>query len=65
MIVYIMLVLLLVFVVVAVYIYKEYNRTHEDTAAIKPDYAITAGNLINEFVADEPASNKKYWDKKH
>jgi uncharacterized protein YpmB len=63
MIVYIMLALLLVFVVVAVYIYKEYNRTHEDTASIKPDYSITASNLITEFETDEPASNKKYWDK--
>jgi hypothetical protein len=63
MIVYIMLVLLLVFAVVAVYIYNEYNRTHEDTAAIKPDYSFNAVSLIKEFETDEPASNKKYWDK--
>ena len=28
------------------YIYKEYNRTHKDTAELKPDYSITAINLI-------------------
>ncbi|MGZ8518245.1 MAG: OB-fold protein [Chitinophagaceae bacterium] len=63
MMVYIMLALLLVLVVVVVYIYKEYNRTHEDTASIKPDYSLTAGNLIKEFETEEPASNKKYWNK--
>jgi uncharacterized protein YyaL (SSP411 family) len=62
-IIYIMMALLLVFGVVAAYIYKEYNRTHEDTAAIKSDYSLTAFSLIKEFEMDEPASNKKYWDK--
>ena len=60
---YILLAVLLIVAVLAVYIYKEYNRTHEDTAAIKPDYSLTAVSLIKEFDMDEPASNKKYWDK--
>ena len=47
----------------AVYIYKEYNRTHEDTAELKPDYSLTSSSLLKEFEQDEPASNKKYWDK--
>jgi uncharacterized protein YyaL (SSP411 family) len=49
--------------VAAIYIYKEYNRTHKDIAGIEPDYAITATELIKEFQDNEQASNKKYWDK--
>ncbi|MBL7745091.1 MAG: hypothetical protein JNN00_16575 [Chitinophagaceae bacterium] len=45
------------------YIYKEYNRTHEDTADIKPDYSVAATDLITEFESNEAGSNKKYWDK--
>ena len=60
---YMLLAMLLVLAALAAYIYKEYNRTHEDTAAIKPDYSITAISLIKEFEMDEPASNKKFWDK--
>jgi len=60
---YVLLAILLVLAVLVVYVYKEYNRTHEDTAAINPDYSIEAGILLKEFEMDEPASNKKYWDK--
>ena len=52
---YILLAVLLVLAVLAVYIYKEYNRTHEDTAMIKPDYSLAATGLIMEFEADEGA----------
>lgn len=45
------------------YIYKEYNRTQKDTADLRPDYSLTATNLIQEFETDEQSSNKKYWDK--
>lgn len=45
------------------YIYKEYNRTHEDTADIKPDYSVGAADIITEFESNETVSNKKYWDK--
>jgi hypothetical protein len=45
------------------YVYNEYNRTHKDTAALKTDYSLQATDLINEFLADEQASNQKYWDK--
>jgi hypothetical protein len=60
---FIVLPLLLIIAVVAWYIYKEYNRTHKDTANLKPDYSLQAGILIKEFVNNEQASNKKYWDK--
>jgi tRNA_anti-like len=60
---YIVLPLLLILGVAAIYIYKEYNRTHKDTARLKADYSATAVDLMAEFSANEQASNKKYWDK--
>ncbi|MFN8289333.1 MAG: hypothetical protein U0U70_03630 [Chitinophagaceae bacterium] len=60
---YIVLPLLLLITVAAAYIYKEYNRTHKDTAKLKPDYALTATGLLKEFETNEQASNTKYWDK--
>jgi hypothetical protein len=60
---YIVLPLLLILAAVAFYIYKEYNRTHKDTAKLKPDYSISATQLLKEFETNEQGSNKKYWDK--
>lgn len=60
---FIVLPLLLIIAVVAWYIYKEYNRMHKDTENLKPDYSLQASILIKEFVDNEQASNKKYWDK--
>jgi hypothetical protein len=56
-------VILVVAAAAAFYIYKEYNRTHKDTADMKPDYSVNASNLIREFETGEQAANKKYWDK--
>ncbi len=60
---YIVLPLLVLLGAAAIYIYKEYNRTHKDTARLKPDYSVTATDLVKEFSENEQASNKKYWDK--
>jgi len=60
---YVVLPLLLILGAAAIYIYKEYNRTHKDTAKLKPDFSIAAIDLIKEFEVSEQASNKKYWDK--
>jgi|CXWL01.1.fsa_nt_gi uncharacterized protein YyaL (SSP411 family) len=60
---YVVLPLLLILAAVAIYIYREYNRTHKDTAKLKPDYSITATDLIKEFEGNEDSSNKKYLDK--
>jgi hypothetical protein len=54
---------LLILAAVAFYIYKEYNRTHKDTAKLKPDYTIEATQLVKEFEENEKASGTKYWDK--
>lgn len=60
---YVLFALLLVVAAIALYIYKEYNRTHKDTARLKADYSLAATDLIKEFETNEQASNKKYWDK--
>ena len=60
---YIVLPLLLIIAAAAIYIYKEYNRTHKDTATLKPDYLIVATDLLNEFESNQKASETKYWDK--
>jgi hypothetical protein len=60
---FIILPLLLVIAAAAWYIYKEYNRSHKDTASLKPDYSLQAADLIKEFTGNEQSSNKKYWDK--
>lgn len=60
---YIVLPLLLVLGLAAFYIYREYNRTHKDTARLKPDYSVAATALLTEFSTNEQSSNKKYWDK--
>lgn len=54
---------LLILGAIALYIYKEYNRTHKDTARLKPDYSLKASDLVKEFETNEAASNRKYWDK--
>ena len=58
-----LLVVLILAIAAAFYIYKEYNRTHKDTAAVKADYAMNASALIGEFEKNEGPSNKKYLDK--
>src|SRR6266496_3397513 len=56
-------VILGLFAIAALYIYKEYNRTHKDTADLKPEYSISAVQLIKDFETNEESSNLKYWDK--
>ncbi|HNR15726.1 MAG TPA: hypothetical protein PKG90_03570 [Chitinophagaceae bacterium] len=60
---YVFLSLLVIAGAVGFYFYKEYNRTHKDTAKLKPDYTVTATGLLKEFETNEQTSNKKYWDK--
>jgi len=60
---YIVLPVFVIGAAAAIYIYKEYNRKHKDTAKLKPAYTVTATGLVSEFEADEKASNTKYLDK--
>ncbi len=60
---YIVLPLLVIGAVAAIYIYKEYNRKHKDTAKVKADYSLLAADLLAEFSNNEKASGEKYMDK--
>ncbi|MGB3155716.1 MAG: hypothetical protein WBB06_14010 [Chitinophagaceae bacterium] len=60
---YVLLSLLLIGGTSAIYIYKEYNRTHKDTARLKPVYSLTATDLEKEFEGNETATTQKYADK--
>lgn len=60
---YILGALLIIAGAAALYVYKEYTRTHKDTAELSPDYTAGAITLISEFEKDEQTSNNKYWDK--
>lgn len=60
---YIVLPLLAIGAVAAIYIYKEYNRKHKDTAKVKADYSILAADLLTEFAGNEKVSGEKYMDK--
>jgi hypothetical protein len=54
-----------VFVFISFLIMEKYimNETYSDTAGIKPDYTISATDLIHEFAANDSAANKKYLEK--
>lgn len=42
---------------------KMMNETHASTESLKEDYTLTAADLINEFLANDTAANKKYTEK--
>jgi len=60
---YVFFSLLVIIGAAGIYIYREYNRSHRDTAELKPNYTISATELLKEFEIDEKSSNNKYWDK--
>lgn len=42
------------------YAYKEFKRTHNDTATLAPDYSLATQALIKEFENNEQQATKKY-----
>jgi hypothetical protein len=42
---------------------KILNETYKDTRSVKPDYVVTAIDLIHEFSVNDSAANKKYREK--
>lgn len=39
------------------------NKTHTDTIHVKADYTVNSDGLIREFVTNDSAANKKYFEK--
>jgi hypothetical protein len=54
---------LFILLAAAFYGYREFNRTHLDTAYAKPDFSLPATVLISEYESNEGHSNQKYTDK--
>jgi hypothetical protein len=59
----IILVILLILVTGGLYAYKKYMEKHPDYANKKPDYTLTASELIAAFDKDTAAARKMYIDK--
>ncbi|OQP66058.1 hypothetical protein A3860_15855 [Niastella vici] len=55
--------IVLIIMMTAVYGWYQYNRTVQGLAEVRADYSVNATALINEFVSNEDAANKKYLNK--
>jgi hypothetical protein len=55
--------LVVVIMMTAIYAWYQYNRTVQGLADVKADYSVDASALINEFVSNEDAAQKKYLNK--
>ena len=56
----VLLIILLAIAVAAWYGYREYSRTNKDLKRVRPDYSLTATDLIKEFESNDSAATKKY-----
>lgn len=55
-----------IFILIAVAVFAIwyiFNLKFEDTAAQKPNYEVNGIGLLNEFIKDDSAANKKYTEK--
>jgi hypothetical protein len=53
-------ILVILVLIAAVYIYKEYNRTTADVKRLEPNFRTEAVTLIKEFEQNESEAQKKY-----
>lgn len=58
----IIIAVLILIVIVAVTVFKVYNKPHINVTKTAPDISIFYKELINEFEADENKANSKYLD---
>jgi uncharacterized protein (DUF1330 family) len=56
----ILLILLVAIAAVGWYAWKEYSRTNKDLQKVKPDYVLTAAEILNEYESNDTAATKKY-----
>ena len=56
----VLLAVLLAIGAVAIYVYREYNRTNVNISAVKPAFTVSAPELIMAFTADDSIAGKKY-----
>lgn len=60
---YILLLFVIVIALAGMYVFKEYNRKHEDTAELKASYTVSAADIIKDFETAQELAAKKYNDK--
>lgn len=53
-------ILVILVLIAAIYIYKEYNRTAADVKRLEPNFRTEAVTLIKEFEQNESEAQKKY-----
>ncbi len=53
-------ILVILMLIAAIYVYKEYNRTAADVKKLEPNFRTEAVILIKEFEQNEAAAQKKY-----
>lgn len=56
----ILLAVLLIIVAAAIYVYREYNRTNVNISTAKPEFTLSAPELITAFTGDDSVASKKY-----
>ena len=56
----VLLIILLAIAVAAWYAYREYSRTNRDLKNVRPDFSLSATDLIKEFESNDSAAAKKY-----
>ena len=60
---YISLLFVIMLTLAGFFLYREYNRKHEDTAELAANYTVLASEIIKEFETDQESAAKKYNDK--
>lgn len=60
---YISLLFVIMITLAGFYLYREYNRKHEDIAGLAANYTVLASDIIKEFETDQESAAKKYGDK--
>ena len=56
----ILLAVLLVIIAIAIYVYREYNRTNVNISSATSSFTLSAPELIMAFTGDELVAGKKY-----
>jgi hypothetical protein len=55
--------IVVVILMASIYAWYQFNRTVQGLADVSADYSVEASALINEFVSNEEAAQKKYLNK--
>jgi hypothetical protein len=57
------LLVIVISLIVAIFVYTQYNKKHENLKNSEADFMVSAIELFNAYTTDEMAANKKYLNK--